>query len=80
MRLHYMHERYLTTHGDELPRLDAGRPTLLAGCIAALALLIIALAVLAVIAWIAYAGDEAGWPVIVVALLALVMMARGHAR
>ena len=73
MRLHYMHERYLTSHADELPRLDTGRPTLLAGCLAALA-------VLAVIGWIAYAGDEAGWPVIVVALLALVAMARGQRR
>jgi peptidoglycan/LPS O-acetylase OafA/YrhL len=80
MRLHYMHERYLTSHADELPRLETGRPTLLAGCLAALAILIIALAVLAVIGWIAYAGDEAGWPVIVVALLALVAMARGQRR
>lgn len=78
MRLHCMHERYLTTHGDELPQLPAGRPTFLAGCIAALAIAIIAGMVLAIIWWIALAGDEAGWPVIVAALLALLAMARGQ--
>ena len=79
MRLHEMHERYLTSHGDELPGLEIERPTPFAGCAVALILLIVAAAVVGMIALI-ITLPAGPWkvPLVGAGLAALWLMGRGQ--
>ena len=75
MRLHQRHGTFLTTHGDERPRLPLDRPTPFAACAAAAILLIVAAMVVGVIV-IALMTPGPRWPIIGAGLLALWLMTR----
>lgn len=71
----------IASYADELRHLPLhGRPTWLATVIGAGVWLVVAFALLALIAYVAWAGDDALGLVVVLAIVALQMMRRGGRR